>query len=312
LFFAVPAVAELTVPLPPIEEGGARPAGVLEPYRVAPQVGIWLDGTEGLLQAVGRIRKTDKIQPDSYEYRVIKERATEEGRRQLVAAVAQLRIDDARVVGDDAEAMRRVHALIAALGPQAVRYQQDLYVEADVVLPLRGLSGVLGMILERGTPEISYQNGEPHEGGATGLIVDAGHLDQSNGRLTMALLPRIVDDAGRVVYDINQVDHDLARERGMAAYALEIPTAQAKPAEPQSRIGERPLRVKALAAGGNAKTDIVIAAADADRILEAAATSPFLRDCRVTVLMPSPPPPPALTRPQRPPQRPPADPNTLH
>jgi hypothetical protein len=168
------------------------------------------------------------------------------------------------------------------------------------------------MILERGLPgDEPAHNGTPPEGGPTGLIVDAGHLTGTDMAPVMALLPRIVDEGGRVVHDIAQADQDLARERGLVAYARETRPGAASP-DPSSRTGDRPLRVTAVSAGGPGRTDIVIPAADADRVLEAAAVSPFLRDCRVTVLMPVPPLMPAVTRPRRPPERQPADPNTLH
>jgi len=307
--FAALAVGLLLVS-PALPDQTPEAGSTLEPYRLAPRVGIWVDGLEGRMETTGRIRLSDKVEPGSYQFGVIQDRALEEGRRQLSAAVADLRIDDARVLSEDAEASRRVHALIAALTPHAVRHDQGLYFEVDLALPFRGLSGVLGMILERGvTPEQPYQNGTADEGGATGLVVDAVRLDGAD-RLAMALLPRIVDEKGRVVYEVTKVDLDLARELGMVAYAREVPSGARNDAS--SRTGDRPIRVPALSAGGAARTDIVIAAADADRILEAAASSPFLRECRVTVLMPQPPPPPAIVHPHRAPERPPVDPNTLH
>ncbi len=311
-FFAALAAGFLLA-APVLPGQTAAPEGALEPYRVAPQMGIWLDGLEGRMEVVGRIRKSDKVEPGSYEFGVIRGRAIENGRRQLAAAVAQLRIDDARLLGEDAETSRRVHALIAALTPRAVRHDQGLYFEVDLALPLRGLSGVLGMILERGAaPDHPYQNGTPDEGNATGLVVDAGHLAGTGAAPVMALLPRIVDEKGRVVHDVTQVDLDLARERGLVAYARAVVPAGAKVMEASSRTGDRAIRVSALKSGGAGGTDIVISASDADRILAAAAVSPFLRDCRVTVLMPPPPPPPAIARPRQALVKPPADPNALH
>jgi hypothetical protein len=294
----------------PADQASEAPVA-LQPYRVAPSVGVWIDGLEGRMEAVGRVRRSDKIEPDTYEYRAMRERAAEEGRRVLAAAAAGLRLGDGRTLAQDPEASRRVNALIAALQPVAVRHDQSLYFEVDLTLPLRGLSGVLGMILERGVSlDVPYQNGAPAGSETTGLVVDASGLERAEPRPAMALLPRIVDDKGRVVHDISQVDVDLARERGLVAYAR-VASAESGSADAPSRTGDRPMRVAAIAAGGAGGTDIVIAAADADRILEAAAAFPFLRECRVTVLMPPPPPPPAISRPRHAPQRPPVDPNTL-
>jgi len=288
--------------------GATDAPGLWESYRVATANGIWIDAMEGRMETVGRVRKSDKVEPGTYQGRLMAERALEEARKQLLAAVVDLRIDDERLLGQDEEVMRRVRDLIAGLEAKAVRYDQNLYVEADVVLPLRGLSGVLGMILERGAPSSAPPGAAAGEEAATGLIVDAGSLPRDDAGPVVALLPRIVDEEGRIVYDIAQADGDIARERGLVAYVQEI-----RPLTPDasSRVGERPLRVTAVAAGGAGRTDIVIAASDADRILEAAAVSPFLHDCRVVVLMPAPPLPPAIVRPRKPPARQ-VDPNKLH
>ncbi len=278
----------------------------VEPYRETFPDGTWIDGLDGHLGTIGRLRLTDPVEPGTYPYRVARDRAIAEARRSLRQHVAGLRIDGGRLIGDDPDLVERVHRLVESLEPVGERIGRGRWFEVDLRLPLRGLSGVLGMMLDRGDPgEAPAGDG----GDATGLIIDATGLGDPEIRPALSLLPRILDVEGRVVHAIDRVDRDMARELGLVAWAR--PAGEDAGPAP-ARGGERPIRVTAVATAGDHRADLVIGKEDADRILAEAARAPFLAHCRVVVLMPPPPPQPAAPAARPVPRPTPEDPNRLH
>ena len=133
---------------------------------------------------------------------------------------------------------------------------------------------------------------------ATGLVIDARHL-QGADLPSPAILPRVVDTGGRVVFGVDAADHEFARTYGLAVYQAPAPAGAREPSP--GREGDDPIQVMAVGERGDLRGDIVIEPESADRILKAAADAPFLEECRVVVLMPDSPRPPAVERPGRPP-----------
>lgn len=109
----------------------------------------------------------------------------------------------------------------------------------------------------------------------TGVIVDAGGLG-----LEATFSPVIYDENGRVIYGIANINQDFAISKGMVTYANDVAMAKS-----DTRAGANPIVVKAVAVKGGAnsvnKVNVVVSAADGDRILLANEHGNMLQNCSV-------------------------------
>ncbi|MCS6775086.1 MAG: hypothetical protein RMJ43_12030 [Chloroherpetonaceae bacterium] len=108
----------------------------------------------------------------------------------------------------------------------------------------------------------------------TGLIIDAQEL-----RVERSMCPRLLDENGQVLYpDPKRLpDMDFVQDRGMMTYDTSVETAR--------RAGRNPLIIRAIRTAGPAGTDLVVSAADAERIREANRRGKFLSKWAVSVLV---------------------------
>lgn len=144
------------------------------------------------------------------------------------------------------------------------RYFSDGGVEIDVEVSLDGkLSEVL---MPKGDGSAAAPAGQPT--GPTGLIVDA-----RGRKVTPALAPRVLDEAGREVYGPSALTPE-ARTQSGAAYAKDVEAARR---ELKGRLGERPLVVTAVDARGS---DVVVKSGEADGLRGAR----FLAEGRVVIV----------------------------
>jgi len=109
----------------------------------------------------------------------------------------------------------------------------------------------------------------------TGLVVDARGLG-----IKPAMAPKILSEGGQEVYGFSVVAGTLENKQGMAGYAKDLPAAQA-----HSRVTDKPLTVKAVAAAGTNKTDVVISNTDAQLLLGAGQNLEFLGKARVMLVV---------------------------
>ncbi len=109
----------------------------------------------------------------------------------------------------------------------------------------------------------------------TGLIVDARGLNPSP-----AAFPKLLSQAGDVLYDLTIVDPNAATERGMCDYKKSLEVARKQP-----RTGRNPLVVKAVATSGTNKTDLVLDDETAKRVKSAESGASFLRNAQVVVVV---------------------------
>lgn len=109
----------------------------------------------------------------------------------------------------------------------------------------------------------------------TGLVVDARGLG-----IKPAMAPKILSEGGQEVYGFSVVDRNWVIQQGMAGYAKDLPAAQA-----HSRVTDKPLTVKAVAAAGTNKTDVVISNSDAQLLLGAGQNLEFLGKARVMLVV---------------------------
>ena len=109
---------------------------------------------------------------------------------------------------------------------------------------------------------------------ATGLVVDGRGLG-----LKPALLPRILDEEGKVIYGVRQVGRQNALEQGLVGYSKDLSAAQK-----DSRVFDKPLLVKGIKALGREKTDLVISRGEAATITATLRVSNYLERSKVIIV----------------------------
>jgi hypothetical protein len=122
---------------------------------------------------------------------------------------------------------------------------------------------------QKAEPTIAFKGGT-----ATGLIIDGRGLG-----LRPALLPRIVDSRGEEVYVGQVVTRTNAVEQGVAGYAKDVNAAANN-----FRVTDNPAVIKGMQATGSARTDVVIAQADAGALRDLGRKGDFLQNCRVIIV----------------------------
>jgi hypothetical protein len=109
----------------------------------------------------------------------------------------------------------------------------------------------------------------------TGLVIDARGLN-----IKPAMAPKVLSEGGQEVYGFSVVDRNWVIQQGMAGYSKDLGSAQA-----HERVTDRPLTLKAVAAAGSNKTDVVISNADAGMLLGSAQNLTFLEKARVMLVV---------------------------
>ncbi|MBC8181701.1 hypothetical protein H8E88_11320 [candidate division KSB1 bacterium] len=109
----------------------------------------------------------------------------------------------------------------------------------------------------------------------TGLVVDCKGLG-----VRPAMAPKIVDENGNEIYGSKFVSRKWAVEIGMVGYDKDVNRARRN-----DRVTANPLVVKGVKTSGQNKTDVVISAADAAAIHQAAANQNFLDKCKVMFIV---------------------------
>lgn len=109
----------------------------------------------------------------------------------------------------------------------------------------------------------------------TGLIIDCRGLG-----VRPAMAPKVVDENGNEVYGSKFVSREWAVQYGMVGYEKDLNRARQN-----DRVASNPLIIKGLRASGQNKTDVVVSAADAALIHQAAANQNFLDKCKVMFIV---------------------------
>ncbi len=108
----------------------------------------------------------------------------------------------------------------------------------------------------------------------TGLIVDARKLG-----LRPALVPKILNERGELVYSTQSVGQQDIVRMGLVGYAKDVNAAARN-----QRVTADPVVVNGLSATGEKKTDVVVSNRDAQLILTTAPYTGYLKNGRVMVV----------------------------
>ena len=197
------------------------------------------------------------------------------------------------------------------------------YFEVTRRAPLKGIDGLTARLLDHfQSTQIPWTGfPRPADGAETGDEIETWLVLDARGQdVEPALFPQVLDEAGGVLYEVDDVDHAALTERGMARYVVsDLPPGQlgagrsrledliervvfgiASPSpayaedKPAGEDGKRRRRrrqyvVKDVkAAEGLTKTNLVISERDARDLKKVNAASKILKKCRVIVVVNSP------------------------
>lgn len=186
----------------------------------------------------------------------------------LLAQAKAIPIAAGRTVGDELakdEVRTQVESALRGYQITGKRYYSDGGLEIDVEVPFAAIADLL---LPRGDPSGLTVKAEAAKS-YTALVVDARSL-----KVTPALAPRLLDEAGKQLYGAELLSAGARKSGGVAAYVRTFDEAKKHP-----RAGERPLVVKAVRAQG---TDLVLPSKTVKKLSDA--NTAYLAEGRVIIL----------------------------
>jgi hypothetical protein len=268
-----------------------------------------IDWTRGLVTATG----TGEVPAGSSSatgYHLARRAAMAMAQRNLAGILSLIRIDSHRLVSDLQKTDRAVkislEAFVKGAQPISERRYPDGRVELVMVASLYGISSVGETIIQEvaakpresaapaASPEAPVEEGlespptappVPAETPApraaqeiyTGLIVDCRGLN-----IRSSVLPSILSQDGKIIYESNTANFRHARSIGLVGYCRYMEEALAD----SSRVGKNPLVIKAMEAReGQTPVCPVISRGDASRLLASEAEGGFLERCGVILLL---------------------------
>jgi hypothetical protein len=208
--------------------------------------------------------------------------ALESARQSLLDLVGRIKIDSRTSIKDllsQAEILRdRLQELVRNLPVQSVRYRGKGRVELSLAVALSGTLSELLLPQDIRTIESIQQPKTPTqtgEQGYTGLVVDCLGVS-----VKPAMVPKIFDEDGQLVYGPPYISREHAVKRGVAGYLRDVDGAQM-----DERVGPRPLIVKGIKTAATGPSDFIISNSDAARIRETASNLKWLQRCKVLIVL---------------------------
>jgi hypothetical protein len=278
----IPCIAGVTV--------GQEKVVIPEGTQIVEQVGNKgaVNWTEGTMEAIGigappeRYIGKPQARPNALRA------AQVDAYRNLLEVINGVRVDSTTVIRDFTTESDVINTQVQGMvkGAKVVKqeYMSDGTVEVTVRMPIAGnfAAVIIPRIMEKKQVQAppagpAAPAPAPSPGGEvfTGLVVDARGI-----QARPAMSPRIIDENGREIYGSMNVEREYAVQQGMSGYARDLTAAQSN-----TRVTNNPLSVKGLKTEGAGRSDIVIAKADAEKILAAGDNQSFLKKCRVMIVL---------------------------
>jgi hypothetical protein len=195
--------------------------------------------------------------------------------RNILETIKGIQIDGKRNAGDmmsNGKIQSKVQGIAHGFQIVDTKYYSDGSVDVKVKMPLDDkLAGAFLQVPANKKKKLNTKGGSNF----TGLVVNAQKLD-----VTPSMAPRIVDENGSEVYGVTFVSENALKQGGIVTYVKDLGAAKK-----DTRIGTKPLVVRALSTAAGANTDIVIANADADKLRDKSQNLSFLVDGKVLVVL---------------------------
>lgn len=194
--------------------------------------------------------------------------------RNILEALKGVQIDTAVTVEKELVTNSKMRARVQGIVRNFKVLKTKYYSDGGVDLVVQvSLDGPLGSALVKPGEQAGNLPASGQAPGS-GLIVDARGL-----KVIPALAPRILDEDGKVVYGADVLDQKIIEQKGVLAYYKNLAAARKS-----SRVGSKPMVVKALRLAANSKTDVVISNADAVKLRDPNSNLQFLAQGRVLLV----------------------------
>lgn len=270
----VAALAVLCVLVAPAARAGDAkdPAGAADDGSVVQKVGHGeINWSKKMVTATGS--GAAKLQGSVAQARLGAERAAKlDALRNILETVQGIQVTGSRSANDmmsNGEIKTRISGMAQGFKIVETKYYSDGAVDVIVSMPID--ENLTNALVER--PKKTRKLSDAGAATYTGLIVNARGLG-----VVPSMAPRVLDESGKEVYGTEVVGEKGLKQGGIVGYAKAEEQAR-------DRAGEKPLVVKALRLSDKAKTDIVLANGDADKLRDPGANLSFLVDGNVVFLV---------------------------
>ncbi|MBN1101774.1 MAG: hypothetical protein JXL84_00015 [Deltaproteobacteria bacterium] len=243
-----------------------------------------VDWWKGTAEAVGVAAPPKRAAKADRQQGKLAAEAEKAARRNLVDLLGKIKVDSGTSVAQlfaRSEALKKEVQLLAQKTPvQRIRNRRDGSVEATIRMNLSGpLSDLLlPKDIQRINPVLQPKKpAEKVEKAFTGLIVECSGI-----RVRPAMVPKIYDEDGQMVFGPPFISREYALMEGVARYVRDFASGKA---EANGRVAPRPLKVKGIRTSKTGSSDIVIGNADAARVKASAGNLRVLQRCRLLIVL---------------------------
>ncbi len=197
-------------------------------------------------------------------------------KRNLLETIQGVRIDSETIVENFQTKSDIIRSSMSGFIRGAKRYGEERYnsdgtVEVDVSVPLFGADGLIHIIApEMGFGDVAIIDIENPV--YTGLVVV---INDEKAMPMMA--PKVISEAGTVIYAASKVNKDFAIKMGIVGYATDLDKVKTN-----DRVTDNPLIITAVKIDGD---KIIISNIDADKILKVKEKLTFIQQCRVMFVL---------------------------
>jgi len=245
-----------------------------------------INWTEGYVQAIGRAVPPDNVITPAQGKEMARRGAIVDAQRRLVEIIEGVRIDGkTTMVNAMANDVVRqiVNGRIEGAELTSERWDGQTYEVTLRVNLLRDIGSIIckpGVLSDSGRPICDPGAFNPSDkpvkkSSYTGLIIDATGI-----KLTPQVLFSIYDETGKLIYGAAKAFYQAVADRGLVKYFGALNSAKSDP-----RVGSNPLIVKAIAAGGDFNTDVIVSIADGQRIINELDGTDVFFEAKVIVVM---------------------------
>jgi hypothetical protein len=242
-----------------------------------------INWTAGYVEAAGIGVAPDKTEAKINARPVALRAAKESASGYLLEMLKNVQVDSSRKIKDFMMESDAVNTQINGMVQRAViadqLYMPDGTVEVKIRVPIYG--ELSNLILPAAFAKMNLKK-EAYSASAapptvmySGIVVDARGIG-----IRPAMIPKILDEAGKEIYSLASVDLQYAVRQGVSGYTRDLEAAQKN-----QRVAVNPLTVKAVKSSGAGKTDLIISNADAAKIKNAAHSELLLKQCRVLIVV---------------------------
>lgn len=247
-----------------------------------------INWTDGYVQAIGRAVPPDNVTTPAQGKEMARRGAIVDAQRRLVEIIQGVRLEG-KTTMVNAMANDIVRQIVegrvkgAELVPNSEKWEGQTYEVALRVNLLRDIGSIIckpDVFGNSGAPicdpnTFNPTNNPVKKSSYTGLIIDATGI-----KLTPQVLFSIYDETGKLIYGAAKAFYQAVADRGLVKYFGALNSAKSDP-----RVGNKPLIIKAVSAGGDFNTDVIVSVADGQQMINELDGTDVFTEAKVIVVM---------------------------